>query len=66
MLSVPVREPPLLAATENATLPLPVPVLPLVTLIQPTFDVALHPHVGPAVTVTVPGPPPAAIVCPVG
>jgi hypothetical protein len=46
-----------LTATLNATVPLPVPLLPDVIEIQDAFGVAVHPHVGPAVTVTLLGPP---------
>jgi hypothetical protein len=39
-------------ATLNATVPFPVPLLPDVMKIHPAFAVAVHPHVEPAVTVT--------------
>jgi hypothetical protein len=42
IVSVPVRAAPLLAATLNATDPLPVPVAPAVTVIHDTLVVALH------------------------
>jgi hypothetical protein len=59
MVSVPVRASPGFDATLNVTDPLPVPDAPLVIVIQSTFDVALHEHVVPVVTDTVPPLPPS-------
>jgi hypothetical protein len=42
IVSVPIRAPPVLAATVNETLPLPVPLAPLVTVIQFTLLVVVH------------------------
>lgn len=59
IVSVAVRAPPLLVATENAAVPLPVPE-PLVTVIHDASLCALQAHVaGDAVTDTDAGPPPA-------
>ncbi len=57
IVTVPLRAAPVLAATLNPTVPLPVPVAPDVTVIHAAFDVAVHPHAEPAVTATVPVPP---------
>ena len=46
----------LLAATEYETVPLPEPLAPPVTVIQPTLLAAVHAQPEPAVTVTVPLP----------
>lgn len=54
IVSVPVRSDPGLAAIENATAPLPIPVAPEVTVIQLTFDVAVHAQPAAADTATVP------------
>jgi len=59
IVSVPTRASPLFDATLNDTDPLPVPDAPLVTEIQSTADVAVHEHVAPAVTETVPPLPPS-------
>jgi len=56
---VPTRAAPLFAATLNDTDPLPVPDAPLVTVIQSTFDTAVHEQVAPVVTDTVPVLPPS-------
>jgi hypothetical protein len=61
IVNVPVRAAPLLAATLNVTLPFPEPEPPAVTVIQGTFDAAVHAHALPAVTVTVPVPPAGAV-----
>src|SRR4051794_26814644 len=67
MVSVPDRAAPVFAATVNATVPLPVPDAPPVTVSQPTFAPAVHAQVGAdAVTVTDPEPPPSATLWPVG
>ena len=42
---VPVLAPPVFAATENATVPLPVPEPPLVIVIHDAFAPAVHAHV---------------------
>jgi hypothetical protein len=52
---VPARPPPLFAATLNVTVPLPLPVLPDVTVIQGTLLVAVQPQ--PVAPVTVIGEP---------
>ena len=67
IVSVPVRAAPVLAATLNVTVPLPVPVEPDATVIHSTAVVAVHWHVAPAETVTgVPAPPAAAMFWLVG
>ena len=48
------------AATENVTDPLPVPELPLVTLIHESFETVVHEQPVTAVTVVEPEPPPDA------
>ena len=63
IVSVPVRAAPVLAATLYATVPLPVPAAPLVTVIQLSFAVAVHEQVLPAVTATLPVPPAAPMDC---
>ncbi len=57
---VPDRPGPVVGSTLNATLPLPLPVVPDVTAIHGAWLAAVHAHPGPAVTVTVPVPPVAA------
>ena len=49
------------AAAMNATLPLPVPVVPAVTVSQVALLTAVHGQVAPAVTVMLPLPPAAGI-----
>src|SRR5205814_5750807 len=61
IVSVPLRGPAEFPATLNATVPLPSPDAAPVIESQDAFAVADHAHVGPAVTVTEPLPPPAAI-----
>jgi hypothetical protein len=52
-VNVPVRcDEPVLAATVNVTVPLPVPLLPAVTVIHEAFDAALHVHPEVALTFT--------------
>jgi hypothetical protein len=58
-VNVPVRELPPKLATENATVPFPVPDAPPVTVIQLSFEDAVHPHEAPAVTAIEPVPPTA-------
>jgi hypothetical protein len=65
-LIVPERDAPLLALALNFTDPLPVPEPPDVIEIQPAFDLAVHAHVPPAVTVRLPVPPPAGTVSEAG
>jgi hypothetical protein len=61
MVSVPLRAPPVLAATLNPTDPLPVPLAPDVMLIHDAFDAAVHPHPLVVDTATgLPAPPVAA------
>ena len=55
IVSVPVRAPPVLASTVYLTVPLPVPLLPLVMVIQ--FAVVVAVHGQPDCVVTVTGPP---------
>ena len=67
MLNVPVRLPlPLWSPTMNATVPLPLPLVPDDILIQPSSLRAVHAHPDPADTVTVPLPPAADTVRLVG
>lgn len=54
---MPLRAGPLLAATLNATEPLPLPLLPLEIVIHDAFDEAVHVHPFPLVTATAPLPP---------
>ena len=61
MVSVALRPAPVLAATENATVPLPVPLAPDVIVIHGALLVAVHAHPLVAVTVTEPVPPPTAM-----
>ena len=51
-VTVPVREAPLLSATLNPAVPLPVTLLPDVSVIQLALLAAVHAHVLPVVTVT--------------
>jgi hypothetical protein len=44
MLIVPVRAAPVFAAAENPTVPFPLPLAPLVTVIQPDSLSAVHAH----------------------
>ena len=60
MLMVPVRAAPGLAATLNATGPLPMPLAPEVTVIHAVLLLAVQSQPVPAVTATVPFPPAAA------
>ena len=57
IVSVPVRAPPVLASTVYLTVPLPVPLLPLVMVIQFAPVVAVHGQPDGVVTVTSPLPP---------
>ena len=67
MVSVPLRAVPVLAATLNATVPLPVPDAPLVTVSQGTLAAAVHAHdAAEAVTVVDPVPPVSDTDCAVG
>ena len=60
-VSVPLRAPPVLALTLNATDDGPLPAAPLVIEIHAAFDTAVHGHPPAAETVTVSLPPAAAI-----
>ena len=66
---VPLRAAPPFAATENVTVPLPLPEAPCVMLTKLALLVAVHVHPVPAVTGTDPEPPSApnddALICPV-
>src|SRR5204863_14737 len=67
MDSVPVLAGPLLAATVNATVPLPVPLAPLVIVIHGVKVVAVQAQPAAVVSVTGTAAPPAAgSSCPVG
>jgi hypothetical protein len=57
---------PVFAATENATVPLPLPLPPEVIVTQESAVVAVHEQLPGAVTVTVPLPPDAATACDAG
>ncbi len=57
---------PVFAATENATVPLPLPLAPEVIVTQESGVVAVHAQAAAAVTVTLPLPPDAATACDVG
>ena len=59
-VSVPLRAAPLFAAAVNATVPLPLPEAPFVSMIQASFAVAVHAQPAPAVTPTLPLPPAAS------
>ena len=63
---VPVRGPPVFAATVNATDPLPLPLAPDVTVIQPALLLAVQAQLVPADTAVLPDPPAAAIEALVG
>ncbi len=58
---VPVRAPPVFAATVNATDPFPLPLAPDVTVIHASLRLAVQAQPVPVVTVTLPDPPAAAI-----
>jgi hypothetical protein len=67
IVTVPVRAPPVFAATDTWTVPSPSPALPLVTVIHDgASDIAVHVQAGPAVTITETGPPPATTAVDVG
>jgi hypothetical protein len=67
MVSVPVRAGPVFAAALKATLPLPVPDAPLVTVSQGAFAAAVHAQDAvDAVTATDPVPPESPTLCVVG
>ena len=67
IVSVPVRAAAVFAATANATVPLPVPEAPPVTVSHGAFALAVHAHVlAEAVTATVPDAPVSATFWPVG
>lgn len=53
MVAVPIRLAPAFAANDNATLPLPLPLLPAVIVIHESFAAADHAHPAVVVTVTV-------------
>ena len=55
-----------MAATENCVTPLPVPLAPLVIVIQASLLVAVHAQPVAVVMSTLPLPPPAAKLCAVG
>jgi len=57
MVKVPLRAAPVLVATENPTVPFPVPLAPDVTVIKPALLAALQPQVDVVMTFTVPDPP---------
>src|ERR1043165_6457828 len=59
IVSVPVRAPPVFAATVNVTVPVPVRVAPLVIVIQLTLLAAVHAQPDCVVTVTGPPVPPS-------
>ncbi len=61
IVTVALRAAPVFGLTEKPTVPLPVPLAPLVIEIQGASLVAVHAQPAPAVTVTLPVPPPAAI-----
>ena len=67
IVTVPVRAGSGLSAAETVTVPLPVPLAPLVTVSHGAFEAAVHAHDGAdAVTVIVPVPPSAVTVAVVG
>ncbi len=66
MVSVAVRAAPAFAATENATLPFPLPDAPLVIVIQGADEVAVQVQSAVAVTATLPVPPAGSTDCVVG
>ena len=57
MVSVALRAGPVVGATENWTLPIPFPELPLVIVIHDALLVAVHSQPAPVATATVPEPP---------
>ena len=59
IVSLALRAAPVFELTENCTVPLPVPFAPLVIEIHDASSVTLHAQLAPAVTVTLPVPPPA-------
>jgi hypothetical protein len=61
IVAVPVRAAPELAATFSVTVPVPVPVAPEATVIQPTLAAAVHAHDPPVDTVMADVPPAADI-----
>ena len=63
MVTVPVRSPPVLAATIRPTVPLPLPLAPLVTVIQDALLDAVQLQPPGASTPTVAGPPGALTFC---
>jgi len=66
-VSVPTRVAPVeLAATENVTVPLPLPLAPPVTVMNASLLTALHWQPAAPDTATVPGPPALPIDCDVG
>ena len=66
MDTFPVRADPVLAPTENLTLPAPFPLEPDVIAIQDAEVIAFHTHPAAALTTTTPEPPPAGIDAVVG
>ena len=62
MVRVPVRAPPLFAATLNPTEPLPLPDAPLAIVIHDAFEAAAQAQSAPLVTATAPVPPGASNV----
>ena len=63
IVSVAVRAAPVLAVTLNATVPLPVPAAPEVTVSHGALLTAVHAQAAVVVTFTVPGPAPEGTVC---
>src|ERR1044072_8253162 len=59
IVSVPVRAPPVFAATVNVTVPVPVRLRPLVVVVQLPLLVAVHAQLACVVTVTGPPVPPS-------
>ena len=57
MVSVPLRAGPVVDATPNCTVPLPVPLLPLVIVIHDALLAAVHAHSGTVATATALEPP---------
>ena len=66
MVSVPLREPAILTAALNPTVPGPVPEAPDVIVSHGTLLLAVHAHALVVVTVTVPVPPSAGMAWLVG
>ena len=62
IITLAVRAPPVLAATLNVTVPLPVPLAPEVIVIHPFVVELDQAQLPPALTVTDPVPPPVANV----